>query len=174
MGAFRGRYATLSSPIVPCSDASGTIVRVGGKLAAQTWTVGDRVFSVVRPSHLTGPTLAEHHASGIGIPKPGVLTEYRVFPASGIIKVPDYLSQEQASTLPIASITAWMALNWDRPIGSPRMGADSIVLLQGTGGVSIAALQQAHALGLTSELFRACVISILTSETSSHLNVLVS
>lgn len=128
------------------------MVRVGGELAAKTWNIGDRVFSLARPTHLTGPTLSEDHASGIGIPQPGVLTEYRVFPASGLLAIPEYMSLDEACTLPIAAITAWMALNWDQPIGSPRKGAGVTVLIQGTGGVSIAALQQALALGLKSEL----------------------
>ena len=151
-GAFKGRYPTPEVPLVPCSDAAGFIVAVGaGGTAAKMWQVGDRVFGLVRPTHLSGPTRAEHHASGLGIPQPGVLTEYRIFSASGILRIPEYMAPDEACTLPIAAITAWMALNWDRQIGHPRMGLETTVLLQGTGGVSIAALQQAHALGLKSE-----------------------
>jgi NADPH:quinone reductase-like Zn-dependent oxidoreductase len=133
---------------VPASDASGTIVKVGGMAAAKIWREGDRVLSVLRPNHLTGPTGAVHHASGIGIPQPGVLIEYRVFPATGLVALPDYMTHEEGCTLPIAATTAWMALNWDRAIGHPRQGDKTTVLLQGTGGVCIAALQQSKALGL--------------------------
>ena len=80
-----------------------------------------------------------------------MLAEYHVFAAGGLLRVPDYMSLDEACTLPIASVTAWMALNWDRQIGSPRCEPQTTVLIQGTGGVAIAVLQQAHALGLRSE-----------------------
>ncbi|GAM41627.1 alcohol dehydrogenase [Talaromyces pinophilus] len=149
-GDFKDSYPTPSNPLIPASDASGTIVQVSNSIAAAgKWQKGDRVLSLMRPTHLTGPTTAEHAASGIGIPGPGVLTEYRVFPADGIVAVPDYMSLDEACTLPTAATTAWMALNWDREIGRPRRGKGVVVLLLGTGGVSIAGLQQAKALGLT-------------------------
>ncbi|OAA62574.1 Alcohol dehydrogenase superfamily, zinc-type [Niveomyces insectorum RCEF 264] len=149
-GDFKGSYETPRQPIVAASDASGVVVKLGGATAAARWREGDRVFTMLRPTHRTGPTRAEHHAAGIGIPQPGVLAECRVFPAAGLVAVPDYLTSDEASTLPTAATTAWMALNWDRPIGDPRRGRDVVVLLQGTGGVSIAGLQQAKALGLTT------------------------
>ncbi|KAI0966809.1 putative alcohol dehydrogenase [Xylaria arbuscula] len=149
-GDFKNRYKVPDSPIVPCSDASGTVVKVGGGSAASQWSEGDRVLTLMRPSHLTGPSRPEHNNSTIGIPLPGVLAEYRVFPASGLIRIPDYMNFEEASTLTVAATTAWMALNWDQPIGQPRRDKDVVVLLQGTGGVSIAGLQQAKALGLTT------------------------
>lgn len=90
-------------------------------------------------------------ASGLVLPLPGVLSEYRCFPTYGLIKVPSYLSDEEGSILPIAAVIAWMALNWMRPIGQPVRGADQVVLLQGTGGVSIAGLQLAKASGLTGK-----------------------
>ncbi|KAI8627958.1 putative alcohol dehydrogenase [Xylariaceae sp. FL1651] len=149
-GDFKGRYRVPDHPIVPCSDASGTIARVGGPSAASQWREGDRVFSLSRANHLTGPTRPEHIGAGVGIPLPGVLTQYRIFPASGLLRVPEYMALDEASTLTIASTTAWMALNWDQPIGKPRRSKDMVVLFQGTGGVSIAGLQQAKALGLTT------------------------
>ncbi|KAI0548025.1 putative alcohol dehydrogenase [Xylaria curta] len=159
-GAFKNRYGALENAIVPCSDASGTVVRVGGPIAGSRLKEGDRVFSLARSNHLTGPMLPENAAAGIGIPLPGVLTQYRVFSEAGLVRTPDYMSDEEACTLTIAATTAWMALNWDRPIGSPRRGKDVLVCLQGTGGVSIAALQQAHALGLTT---------VVTSSSDSKL-----
>ncbi|KAJ6445078.1 heavy metal tolerance protein precursor [Purpureocillium lavendulum] len=107
-------------------------------------------MSLVRPTHGTGPTRAEHVAAGIGVPQPGVLVERRVFPAAGLVAVPAHLSLEEACTLPLAPLTAWMALNWDRPLYKPREGHGWTVVMQGTGGVSVAALEQARALGLTS------------------------
>ncbi|KAI1279235.1 putative alcohol dehydrogenase [Xylaria sp. FL0933] len=148
-GDFKNRYKVPENPIVPCSDASGKVVKVG-RAASSQWSEGDRVLTLMRPGHLTGPSRPEHNSSTVGIPMPGVLAEYRVFPASGLVRVPEYMSIEEASTLTVAATTAWMALNWDRPIGHPRRNIDAVVLLQGTGGVSIAGLQQAKALGLTT------------------------
>lgn len=149
--------------MVPTSDASGTIVKVGGPVAATKWREGDRVLGLVRPTHLTGPTRSEHHALGLGFPQPGVLTEYRVFSASGLVQIPQGLSFEEAATFPIAATTAWMALNWDRPIDKPVRGPQTVVLLQGTGGVSIHALQQATALGLSSKFARNPVIAVFAN-----------
>ncbi|KAI3319276.1 putative alcohol dehydrogenase [Xylariaceae sp. AK1471] len=148
-GDFKNRYKVPENPLVPCSDASGTVVKVGST-ASHQWREGDRVFTLMRPTHLTGPSRPEHNSSTIGIPLPGVLVEYRVFPASALLRVPAYMTLEEACTLTVAATTAWMALNWDQPIGRPRRGKDVVVLLQGTGGVSIAGLQQAKALGLTT------------------------
>ncbi|KAJ4256213.1 hypothetical protein NW762_009291 [Fusarium torreyae] len=150
-GDFKGRYAIPSEPMAVCSDASGVIVDVGGRTAANLWCKGDRVLALVRPTHHHGPTRAEHHALGIGFPQPGVLAEYRVFSATGLLRIPDSMTLDEACTLPIVGTTAWMALNWDQPIGHLRMGNGSTVLLQGTGGVCITALQQAKALGLTND-----------------------
>jgi NADPH:quinone reductase-like Zn-dependent oxidoreductase len=94
-------------------------------------------------------------SSGLGLPLPGVLAEYRVFPSSGLVACPAYLTDEEACTLPIAAVTAWMSINWQQPIGSPFQHAvqgseKPVVLLQGTGGVSISGLQIATALGFST------------------------
>lgn len=96
-------YKTPSKGVVRASDASGTIVQLGAEAVSQ-WRIGDRVFGTMRPSHLNGPTQPEHIADGIGIPQPGVLTEYRVFPAAGLLAVPDYMTLDEASTMPIAAV----------------------------------------------------------------------
>lgn len=62
-------------------------------------------------THLTGQIKANHMAHGLGLPLEGVLQDYRVFPETGLVRVPDYLRDEQASSLPIAALTAWMAIN---------------------------------------------------------------
>ncbi|KAJ3538044.1 hypothetical protein NM208_g3322 [Fusarium decemcellulare] len=152
-GDFRGRYDLPSEPMVVCSDASGIVVEVGGHAAASSWAKGDRVLTLVRPTHDHGPTRAEHHALGLGFPKPGVLCRYRIFKAAGLVRIPDSMSLDEACTLPTAGTTAWMALNWNYPIGRPRTGSDTTVLLQGTGGVSVITsssedkLQRARELG---------------------------
>ncbi|KAF4983977.1 hypothetical protein FZEAL_731 [Fusarium zealandicum] len=132
--------------LVPCSDMCGTVIlSKAAKLKA-----GTRVMSIFNQTHLTGQIVEEDMASGLGLPLPGVLTEYRCFPASGLVVVPDYLTDEEASCLPIASVTAWMCINGMRPLGQPADGnkKKETVLLQGTGGVAVAGLQIAKAAGL--------------------------
>ena len=133
----------------------GRIVKLGSRGSASStgeeWVEGDRVMAIFNLTHVTGQIADEHLPSGLGLPLPGVLSEYRCFPTYALVRVPPDLSDEEGSTLPIAAATAWMALNWMRPIGQPVRGADQIVLLQGTGGVSIAGLQLAMASGLTSK-----------------------
>jgi NADPH:quinone reductase-like Zn-dependent oxidoreductase len=130
--------------LVPCSDMCGVVTAVGKNVTA--WTPGDRVLSIFNQTHLTGQITPKEMPSGLGLPLPGVLTTYRVFPEYGLVPAPTYLSDEEACTLAIAGVTAWMSLNWMRPIGQSG-GAGEYVLLQGTGGVSIAGLQIAKASG---------------------------
>lgn len=132
------------SLIVPCSDMCGVVTQVGKGVTS--WKVGDRVLSTFNQAHLSGQITSKEMTSGLGLPLPGVLTTHRVFPEYGLVRAPDYLTDEEACTLPIASVTAWMSLNWMRPIGQSG-GAGEYVLLQGTGGVSIAGLQIAKASG---------------------------
>lgn len=87
-------------------------------------------MAIVNLTHLTGQIMDGHLPSGLGLPLAGVLTEYRSFPASGLVKVPEHLSDEEGSTLPIAAATAWTAMNWMRPIGDSVKGTGKIVLLQ--------------------------------------------
>lgn len=110
------------------------------------WKVGDRVLSTFIPDHQTGLLTEQALASGLGLPQPGVLATHRVFPEHALIKAPQYMSDQEASTLTIAGVTAWMGINGMRPLGQ-NGGKDEYVLLQGTGGVSIAGLQLAKASG---------------------------
>ncbi|KAJ1330869.1 NADPH:quinone reductase [Microdochium nivale] len=135
--------------LVPCSDMCGTVTKVKGGNASGL-KEGDRVMAIFNQTHLSGQIVERDMASGLGKPLPGCLAEYRVFPASGLVKVPDYLSDAEAATLPIAAVTAWMAINSFQPLGQPLKGQGKFVLLQGTGGVSISGLQIAKALGLTT------------------------
>ena len=129
--------------LVPCSDMCG-IVSIS---KSSRWTAGQRVMAIFNQTHLVGQIKEKDMASGLGLPLPGVLAEYRCFPAEGLVAVPNYMTDEEASTLPIASVTAWMAINGMRSLGSPAHGGET-VLLQGTGGVAVAGLQIAHAAGL--------------------------
>jgi len=155
-------------PLVPCSDMCGTVVAVGAGPHTITWNVGDRVLSTFVQTHLTGQIKAPDMAHGMGKPLEGVLQTYRVFPSYGLVRAPEYLSDEEASCLPIAAVTAWMAINGMRPMGDDIATAASkkeegtkeeTVLLQGTGGVSISGLQIAKASGAKGEYPICCLFS---------------
>ena len=132
--------------LVPCSDMCGTVVASRSSRCQR----GDRVMSIATQTHLSGQVTEQDLASDLGLPLPGVLTKYRIFPDTGLVAAPSHLSDAEASTLPTAAVTAWMSLNGFQPIGQPIRGMDKVVLLQGTGGVSIAGLQIAKTLGLTT------------------------
>lgn len=152
MGLY-GHHKTIDegqNSIVPCSDICGTVVKVAPGNSNQ-WREGDRVMATFNQGHVTGQIVDEHMGTGLGLPLQGCLTEYRIFPSYGLVKVPEYLTADEAATLPIASTTAWMSINSFQPIGQPQSGKDKVVLLQGTGGVAIAGLQIAHSLGMTSK-----------------------
>ncbi|KAK7525218.1 alcohol dehydrogenase [Phyllosticta citriasiana] len=133
-------------PLVPGSDMCGVIVAVGEGPATVNWKVGDRVLSTFNQTHTTGQVKSHHMAHGLGLPLDGVLQTHRVFPSCGLVKVPDYMTDQEAACLPIAALTAWMSINGMRPLGQSG-GRDEVVLLQGTGGVSINGLQIAKASG---------------------------
>ncbi|KAE8146602.1 NAD(P)-binding protein [Aspergillus avenaceus] len=149
MEVINGEYnhhkaVNQGSEIIPCSDMSGVVTSVGGNVSK--WKVGDRVLSTFVPDHKTGQLTQEALRSGLGLLEPGVLATYRIFKEDALIKTPDRMSHEEASTLPIASVTAWMALNGLRPLGQ-NGGKGEYILLQGTGGVSISGLLLAKASG---------------------------
>ncbi|KAG6161899.1 hypothetical protein E4U22_007708 [Claviceps purpurea] len=136
------------APIVPCSDMCGTVIQSNSNLLPP----GTRVASIFLQSHLQGPLQQDHLSSALGLPLPGVLTEYRVFPAPCLVRIPEYLSHDQAACLPTSAVTAWNGLNWMRPLGqhigtSSSSSPSKYVLLQGTSDVSLAGLQAAHAAG---------------------------
>lgn len=121
---------------------SGTIVVSN----SPKWKVGDKVLSIFNQTHIKGQVKAKDMKSGLGLPLQGVLAEYRVFGEEGLVRKPGYLGDEEAATLPIAAMTAWMAVNGMRPLGSPG-GKGEKVLIQGTGGVAVSGLQIAKASG---------------------------
>jgi NADPH:quinone reductase-like Zn-dependent oxidoreductase len=143
---------TEIKPLVPTSDMCGVVVAAGPSSGTNTvsWKVGDRVMSTFLQSHLTGQVNASHLATGLGKPLDGVLATYRVFPNTGLVHTPEYLSDEEASCLPIAAVTAWMAINGMERDEYVR-GKGETVLLQGTGGVSVSGLQIAKASGAEGE-----------------------
>lgn len=137
-----------NQPLVLCSDMCGEVIATGPGSSA--WNKGDRVMGTFCQAHQKGQIKEHHMASGVGLPLEGVLQDYRVFPETGLVKVPGHLSDEEASCLPVAALTAWMSINGLRAMGQPG-GKDEVVLVQGTGGVSISGLQIAKASGATSK-----------------------
>jgi NADPH:quinone reductase-like Zn-dependent oxidoreductase len=103
---------------------------------------GDRVAAAFMTGWIDGPPSEEKARTALGGAVDGVLAELRMFREEGLVRIPDHLSYEEASTLPCAAVTAWHALMTD---GGLMPGGT--VLVQGTGGVSLFALQFAHLAG---------------------------
>lgn len=131
----------LPLPHVPICDAAGTVAAVGA--AVTTLAVGDEVTSVFVPQWREGvPTPAKTaNATRPGLGLPGFLAEYVAVPADAVLRRPAYLTPTEAATLPIAGLTAWNALKYSHP------APGETVLVHGTGGVSLFALQLAKARG---------------------------
>ena len=129
-------------PLIPFSDGAGEVVATGQGVTRVA--VGDRVCPLFFQSWLSGPVTAESRNRPLGGPLSGVLQQKMLLDADGVAKFPSHLSFEEAATLPCAGLTAWRAISIE---ASVRAG--STVLVQGTGGVSIFALQFAKALGAT-------------------------
>ncbi|MEM9594282.1 MAG: NAD(P)-dependent alcohol dehydrogenase [Acidobacteriota bacterium] len=127
-------------PLVPCSDGVGVVAAVGPGVTRVE--PGQRVATVFCQSWIAGPPTRDRIRSTLGGPIDGTLAELSVLPEDGVVPVPDYLTDIEAATLPCAALTAWSALAVQ---GDVRAG--DTVLVQGTGGVSLFALQIARALG---------------------------
>lgn len=137
----RGSYSLpMRSGLVPLSDGAGEVVAVGPGVAQ--FAVGDRVAATFMQSWTSGALEPHHGASALGGALDGMLAERVAFPETGLVRIPDHLSFAQAATLPCAAVTAWNALF---EASATRPG--QTVLVQGTGGVSIVALQLARAAG---------------------------
>jgi NADPH:quinone reductase-like Zn-dependent oxidoreductase len=129
----------LPLPRVLCSDAAGEVLAVGDGVSSVK--PGDRVASCFFQDWADGPPTDAAARSALGGELDGVLAEKVVLKEQGVVPIPYHLSFEEAATLPCAALTAWNALTTDfDPSGQT-------VLVQGTGGVSIFALQFAKALG---------------------------
>lgn len=139
---IKGLLNPMPLPYVPVCDGASVVEQVG--LAVTAFKAGDAVATTFIPDWLSGiPTSqATDYATRQGLGAvPGQLSEYKVFKVNQLIKTPPNLSAIEASTLPIAGLTAWNALQYS------NLQAGETVLLHGTGGVSIFALQFAKALG---------------------------
>jgi NADPH:quinone reductase-like Zn-dependent oxidoreductase len=130
----------LKSQLVPVSDGAGDVVETGPGVTQLK--KGDRVAAIFTQCWLAGPPIAGMYATSLGGGIDGMLAEYVTLKEDGFVRIPDYMSYEEAASLPCAAVTAWNALVTE---GSLKPG-DS-VLVMGTGGVSIFALQIAKMFG---------------------------
>jgi NADPH:quinone reductase-like Zn-dependent oxidoreductase len=125
---------------VPCSDGVGTVEKVGEGVSLVR--EGDRVATLFSQGWMGGRPTIERLRATLGGPIDGTLSELMVLPEIGVIGVPEHLSDEAAATLPCAALTAWSAL-----VELGEVTAGETVLVQGTGGVSVFALQLARLAG---------------------------
>jgi NADPH:quinone reductase-like Zn-dependent oxidoreductase len=133
------RMPVLDS-LVPLSDGAGEVVEAGPDVTRVKR--GDRVAGCFFQGWLGGPINAEVVRHALGGSYQGVLAEYVVLEEDGVVRLPDHLSFEEGATLPCAGVTAWQALTMHAPLV-----AGETVLVLGTGGVSIFALQFARLMG---------------------------
>ncbi len=139
----RGHYnPKMALPRIPCSDGAGEVVEVGEGVTSTS--PGQRVAGIFMQHWLDGPPTAENTRGALGGDVDGMLAEYVVLPQSGVVPIPEHLSYTEAATLPCAGVTAWNALE-----NAAQVKPGDVVMIQGTGGVSIFALQFAKMVGAT-------------------------
>jgi NADPH:quinone reductase-like Zn-dependent oxidoreductase len=144
----------LKMPVVPLSDGAGEVGVVGEKVTK--WKVGDRVCPIFMQGWIDGEIDFQKARTALGGDLDGCLREFGVFGENGLVAIPEHLSYEEAATLPCAAVTAHNAL-----MVSGNVKSGDSVLLQGTGGVSIFALQFASVYGCRT---------IITSSSDDKLN----
>src|SRR5262245_4591613 len=137
----KGQYnPRLKLPFVPLSDGAGEVMAVGPGVSR--FKAGDRVAGLFMQTWLAGELTDAVARSALGGALEGILADRAVFSEDGLIAFPDHLNFEEAATLPCAALTAWHAL-----VTEGRLRAGDTVLVQGTGGVSLFALQFARMQG---------------------------
>jgi NADPH:quinone reductase-like Zn-dependent oxidoreductase len=138
---LKGQYnPRMPLPRVPISDGVGEVVAVGDGVTRAA--VGDRVAGIFTQSWLDGEPSREKARASLGGDVDGMAAEFVALNEDGVVRVPAHLTDEQAATLPCAALTAWNAL-----VHQGNVKAGDSVLLLGTGGVSLFALQFARLLG---------------------------
>lgn len=137
----RGHYnPKMKLPMIPLSDGAGVVEAVGA--GVDRFAPGDRVAGIFMQGWQDGRIDRQKAATALGGAIPGILREWMVFDQAGLVKTPAHLTAIEAATLPCAALTAWHAL-FERASLLPG----EVVLVQGTGGVSLFALQFAKTAG---------------------------
>lgn len=133
---LRRGYGALTGtlPLIPVSDGVGEVVAVGPGVTRVK--EGDRVCPMYMPYYYGGEPTAERLTRTLGGPLDGVMADLMAIDAESVVPVPAHLTDEQAATLPCAALTAWSAL-----VTYGGIEAGDRVLVQGTGGVALFALQ---------------------------------
>ncbi|MFE8953515.1 NAD(P)-dependent alcohol dehydrogenase [Streptomyces althioticus] len=126
--------------LIPVNDTAGVVAELGPGVTE--WKIGDRVLSHFYSHWLDGAPARDEPDWQLGGPLHGGLAEYMILEAKSAVPTPAHLTDEQASTLPIAALTAWFSL-----VEYGKLQPGQTVLVQGTGGVSLFAVQIATALG---------------------------
>jgi len=136
-----GRYnPKLAMPRVPCSDGAGEVIAVGAGVTQ--WKPGDRVAGIFMQNWLDGPPSPAKTKGALGGDIDGMAATEVTLSEHGLVRIPGHLSYEEAATLPCAGVTAWNAL-----FTAAEIQPGHTVLIQGTGGVSLFALQLAKMAG---------------------------
>jgi NADPH:quinone reductase-like Zn-dependent oxidoreductase len=130
----------MALPRIPCSDGAGEVVEVGE--GVDTVVVGQRVAAIFMQHWLDGAPTAENSRGALGGDVDGMLAEYVVLQQTGVVSIPEHLSFAEGATLPCAGVTAWNAV-----VNASQVKPGDVVLIQGTGGVSVFALQFAKMAG---------------------------
>ena len=125
---------TGTLPLIPVSDGVGEVIEVGADVTRVK--VGERACPCFTQGWISGPPTPDRQAHNLGGPLDGTMAELMCLHESGVVKVPQYLSDEQAASLPCAALTAWSAL-----MVQDHLAPGAKVLVQGTGGVALFALQ---------------------------------
>jgi NADPH:quinone reductase-like Zn-dependent oxidoreductase len=137
-GGYGGRAGPL--PLIPLSDGVGVVEAVGAGVTRVR--PGDRVCPTFFQSWLSGPPSAERFSQPLGGPLPGTMQELMLLPAEGVVRAPEHMTDAQAASLNCAGLTAWSAV-----VAQADVKPGDVVLVQGTGGVSMFALQFAKMRG---------------------------
>ena len=125
--------ATGELPLIPISDGVGEVIEIGEGVTRVA--VGDRVCPTYFQNWTSGDPTPARFSSALGGPLDGVMADVMCLSEEGVVKVPDYLSDAEAATLPCAALTAWSAIATH---GQTKPGDK--ILIQGTGGVALFAI----------------------------------
>ena len=111
----------MKLPLVPVSDGAGDVVECGP--GAMKLHKDDRVAAIFTQCWLSGPPIAGMYSTSLGGGIDGMLAEYVVLREDGFVRIPDYMTYEEAATLPCAAVTSWNALVTEGRLEARRFGA---------------------------------------------------
>ena len=127
-------------PLIPVSDGVGDVIEIGAGVTRVK--VGDRACPAYFQTWISGEPNTNRLTQSLGGPLDGTMAELMCLSEEGVVKVPEYLTDLEASTLPCAALTAWSAL-----VECGQIKPGEQLLIQGSGGVALFALQFAKMLG---------------------------